>query len=279
MLLDGPGVSLRAVCAAAHEKLFDCNHDDYFNTSPQVGSYLDTSWNAARSSFLDASGADVVPPIASAPTVALSGASPDEATVPVRVAWRAAVDDSTGVAGYELSQKTDGGAYVPVSLGSPTATGVTLDLPFDHTYRFMLRAVDLAGNRSVRVYSPTLTPDPTQESSGAIVYRGSWSREASGSALAGFQKGSEAARARARFAFSGREIAWVARKGPNAGRAYVYVDDLYAKTVDLYAATANAREIVFRRRFAATGAHTIAVWVAGTKNRPRVDIDAFLVLR
>jgi hypothetical protein len=39
-------------CPASHEKLFDCNHDDYYHTSPPKGSYLDAYWNAANSSFL-----------------------------------------------------------------------------------------------------------------------------------------------------------------------------------------------------------------------------------
>jgi hypothetical protein len=39
-------------CPASHEKLFDCNHDDYYHTSPPSGSYLDTYWNTANSSFL-----------------------------------------------------------------------------------------------------------------------------------------------------------------------------------------------------------------------------------
>jgi hypothetical protein len=36
----------------ALEALFDCNHDDYFHTSPAAGSYLCRSWNTARSPYL-----------------------------------------------------------------------------------------------------------------------------------------------------------------------------------------------------------------------------------
>jgi hypothetical protein len=50
---DGPGVTMRQVCPAANEPLFDCRQDDYFATNPAAGSYLATRWNTARSSFLD----------------------------------------------------------------------------------------------------------------------------------------------------------------------------------------------------------------------------------
>jgi hypothetical protein len=36
----------------SHSDLFDCNHDDYYNTSAPAGSYLATHWNSANSQYL-----------------------------------------------------------------------------------------------------------------------------------------------------------------------------------------------------------------------------------
>ncbi|MEV6208953.1 RICIN domain-containing protein [Kitasatospora sp. NPDC051914] len=40
----------------AEDERLDCNHDDYFNTNPQPGSYLTTHWNIANNQFLFANG-------------------------------------------------------------------------------------------------------------------------------------------------------------------------------------------------------------------------------
>lgn len=52
--VDGAGTVVRQVCPTSQEPLYDCNGDDYFNTSPAAGSYLATHWNAATSGWLDA---------------------------------------------------------------------------------------------------------------------------------------------------------------------------------------------------------------------------------
>lgn len=67
---DGPGVTMRQVCPAANESLFDCQQDDYFATNPAPGSYLANKWNTARSSFLDnVAGLPPVDPPIDPPTV------------------------------------------------------------------------------------------------------------------------------------------------------------------------------------------------------------------
>ncbi|NHC45291.1 hypothetical protein [Motilibacter aurantiacus] len=49
---DGDGVRMTQSCPTTHEKLLDCNGDDYFNVNPKPGSALAQNWNAANSSFL-----------------------------------------------------------------------------------------------------------------------------------------------------------------------------------------------------------------------------------
>ncbi|HYO40420.1 MAG TPA: hypothetical protein VER39_12280 [Nocardioidaceae bacterium] len=60
---DGSGIPMQTVCASERQEyLLDCNHDDYFHTSPPAGSFLAKSWNTARSSFLDSVVTSLPPP-------------------------------------------------------------------------------------------------------------------------------------------------------------------------------------------------------------------------
>lgn len=43
-------------CPTSHENRLDCNHDDYYSTSPAPGSYLATHYNVADNPFLAAGG-------------------------------------------------------------------------------------------------------------------------------------------------------------------------------------------------------------------------------
>jgi hypothetical protein len=51
------------------------------------------------------------------------------------------------------------------------------------------------------------------------------------------------------------------------------------RTIDLYASTVQPAVIVFTRSWASTSTHTVTVQVVGTSDRPRVEVDAFVLLR
>ena len=189
------------------------------------------------------------------------------------------------MSGYVLQQSTDGGAtFQDVTLASPKATTTTLQLQPGGTYQFRVQATDGAGNRSEWASGPSFVVDPVQENSGAVSYAGSWTPQASDVAYGGATSQSATKNSTAGFAFAGRDVAWVATKGPNGGKARVLLDGTAIATVDLYAATSQPRKVVFGKGgLDPSVAHTLTVQVLGTKNASssgtRVDIDGFVALR
>jgi hypothetical protein len=274
----GRSVALSTRCPAPHERLLDCNHDDYFHTDPPPSSYLSGHWNVAHSSFLTSEGPasvpDTQPPVAFRPVASARGVL-GRARVPVHVELSAS-DDGGGIAGYWLWQSTDRGPFVAVS-PAPLPGSVNLRLRSGHSYSFVVQAVDFAGNISTAAYGPTFVLRTFQERSAS--YTPSWRRRYSRTAHRRFQSSSYVRRAQARFAFTGRAVAWVARQGARGGNAHVYVDGRYVSTISLYSATPVPRKVVFTRRWATPGFHTLTIRSVATSARPRVSVDAFVVLR
>jgi hypothetical protein len=95
----------------------------------------------------------------------------------------------------------------------------------------------------------------------------------------GSDKYSSAKSASATYAFTGGSIGLVAMKGPGRGSVKVYIDGVGKATVNLYRASAQYRVVVRRYNFATVGAHTVKLVVVGTSGHPRVDVDAFVVVK
>ncbi|MFF0411050.1 RICIN domain-containing protein [Kitasatospora sp. NPDC004745] len=97
---------MRTVCPdRSHDDRLDCRHDDYYNTSPEPGSYLATHWNVANNRFLIAgngTGPNPTPTPTATPTPTKSPTgtpSPTATATPTRTA-----------------------SPTPTPTGSPTAT-------------------------------------------------------------------------------------------------------------------------------------------------------------
>jgi hypothetical protein len=268
---------LGSLCSTSHERLLDCNHDDYFHTDPPAKSYLGSHWNVAQSSFLTSEGPASVPdseaPVARAP-VAIPTGILGRSRVPVRVDLSAT--DAGGIAGYWLWQSTNGGPAVPVS-SSPLAGSAHVRLLPGRSYSFVVQAVDLAGNLSQPVWSRPFTLRAYQEREAS--YSPSWRRKFGRLAYGRFHSSSSRTLAQARFSFSGHGVAWVARTSRRGGRARVYIDGRYVDTISLYSPTAVPRRVVFKHRWESTRFHTITVRSVASTARPRVSVDAFVVLK
>jgi hypothetical protein len=230
---------------------------------------------------------DTTDPVAKAPTQSLIANSTivGATTVPTKLAW-SATDSGSGVASYELERSTDGGAtWTSVALPSPTAKNVTLKLGAGSTNAFRVRATDNAGNVSAWNEGPTFKVNLLQETNAAIAYDGAWSTQNLTSASGGALRFASAAGASASLPnlANALNVAWVAPKAADRGKAEAWVDGALAGTVDLYTATLQPRKAVFVANGLNPGAsHTLEVRVLGTKNASssgtRADVDAFVVL-
>ena len=193
--------------------------------------------------------------------------------------WPAATDTITGVGSYRIWMSMDGHPFVfRGSTVAPTRAFNTLVFP-GHTYRFRVYALDRAGNASLSLYTPVMRALAYQDASRAIVYSRGWHSSISPSYYRGTDRYSVAKGANARLTFVGRSVAWVSALGPTRGYARVYVDGRLIATVNLHSTTPVVRRIAFARRWSTAKTHTIRVVVLGTAGHPRVDLDAFIVLR
>ncbi len=128
------------------------------------------------------------------------------------------------------------------------------------------------------------TPKPASrkhfsEKSVAIAYTGAW-KTASHTRYQGDKvRYARAAGASATFTFTGRKVVWYGPAGPTRGKAKVFVDGKYQRTVDFHRGSFKARLAGFTAKFAASGAHTLRIEVVGRGSHPMIAIDEFVVTK
>ncbi len=223
---------------------------------------------------------DTVAPTTTAPRASLrAGRTLIGSAVPVRLGWSGADSGGTGVARHVVALSRDGGTTWRTVLTSLTTPYAYRTVPSSGTVRYRVRAIDRAANAGSWVAGPTLSARLVEQSSAAVRYTGRWATARYPSYSGGTSRYATAAGASATYTFTGRSIALVTTKGPTRGKGKVYVDGALAATVDLYGATPTHRVLAWAQTWASSGSHTVRLVVAGTRGRPRVDLDAFAVLR
>jgi hypothetical protein len=247
-------------------------------TTPGSGQVLASS-NGVTGSAAITVVADATAPVAQPPSVTLPAGRGIGSGVPVTVAWNAATDVGSGVAGYELQRSVDGQAWTTMPKASALARSTTLTLPRNRTYQFQVRAVDVAGNVGAWRTAGSFRLAVAQETTRALKFvRGTWSRTTSSSYDGGAARSTRTVGGIARFTFTGTSFAWVSARSPVRGAARVYVDGVAAGTVNTYSTSTAARVMVFSRTWSGSATHTIEFRAVGTSGHPRVDLDSFVVL-
>jgi hypothetical protein len=224
---------------------------------------------------------DTTPPTTGAPRSRLVvGSRLGVSSIPVRVEWSGS-DVMTAIDHYELEEQI-GDSWVPIESTPETSAMLAID-PGRHVYR--VRATDQVGNVGAWANGASFVLRALQETASAIDYSDGWRRVSMSSAYGGAIARTTTHGAKAALKVRTRGLALVARKGPNCGRAAVYVDGNRVTTVDLFATATATRTIVFRRAWSSSeaGEHRIIVRALGTKNEASsgtyVDVDAILVVR
>jgi hypothetical protein len=216
---------------------------------------------------------DRVPPSVTPPRAGLvAGSQLGTTTIPVRLAWSGS-DDRSGIRFYDLAIRRDQGSYGSVTSVTPA---VQRSLWPSHTYRARVRATDRDSNVCAWAYGPAFRLTSFSELSSYISYLGPWQTYYSSSSVGGRFRSTRVAGARATFRFYGESAGWITSWGPTRGRARVYVDGHYIKTIDLRQTSSSSRRLAFVTSRSVPGWHSVTIRVVGDG---RVDIDGFATLR
>jgi subtilisin family serine protease len=240
-----------------------------------------TTGRTATGRIVDAFRAlDFVAPLAAAPTGFgfVKNSILGKSSVRARVSWPAAVDEMTGIAGYRAGVQQSGGSW-KTQVSSTTSRSTDRTLALSTTYAFRVRAFDLGGNWGPYAIGPNVRASRYQESTSLATYGGTWGTSKDSSWSGSRTRYARRAGASVTFRFTGRAFAVVAPKGPSRGAFKLYVDGVLVGTVDLHRSKTLARVLVATRTWSSTAAHTVKLVVIGTSGHPRIDVDAFLVMR
>jgi subtilisin family serine protease len=224
-------------------------------------------------------------PVAVAPTTSLpiAGTQMGASTVPLTVGWSAVDRDGDGIASYQLEESLDGGAtWTRPTLPTPKATNLTVSRGTSPSLRYRVRATDGRGLAGAFATAPAAALSLVQQSAATFGAAKAWVDNPVTGAFGGTAQRSLTAGATSTFTFTGTQVAWLATKAANRGKAEVFLDGVGQGVVDLYAATTKPRQVLFSRGVGA-GSHTLTIKVLGTRQAASsaayVDVDGFLTVK
>lgn len=260
---------------------FSIHHDNPPNGTLTLaigaGTTKDLAGNPNLASALKTIYVDRTAPKVTAPIVRLRAGVTFGTSEPVTIKWGGSDVGGSGVLSYDLARSINGGTFqtIYVGLASPV---VSISLVPGAAYRFEARARDRAGNVSAWVAGPTVRGSVFQNTSASVVYHGTWTLWSNSAFSGGSVRYATAVGATASLTTSTRSLAFVTTTDSTRGTVRIYIDGAYRATISLSGTTAY-RRIVYSTGWATLGTHSIKIVVVGTAGHPRVDLDAFEVVR
>ncbi|MDY0911240.1 fibronectin type III domain-containing protein [Rathayibacter festucae] len=203
-----------------------------------------------------------------------------------RISWTASPEPD--VAGYEVYRATESTfARISPADGVSGTSHIDSDLQPGVTYSYQLTAFDASGNTSARTATTSTTmalravpPGLYEDGSSAITTTGTWTTVSSTMDSGGSYAQLTTA-GYAELSFEGTGISWTARRNSSSGIAEVLLDGRSVDTVDLYSASTQYRQTVYRIDGLADTAHTLRIVRTGTKNAAaigrNITLDSLVV--
>ncbi|MFJ8044178.1 RICIN domain-containing protein [Kitasatospora sp. NPDC096147] len=121
---------MQTVCPnRASDDRLDCNHDDYYNTAPQPGSYLATHWNVADNRFLLTNGGSTPDPTPSPTPTRTPSPSPTTASPSPSKSASPSPSTSSGPSPSPSSTTSTGPSPSTSATGSPSPSPTATTTP------------------------------------------------------------------------------------------------------------------------------------------------------
>jgi hypothetical protein len=196
---------------------------------------------------------------------------------------------NSGLAPVEVSWSLPAGAFMAQARQSTVAGNASTMRPlttdesqaFLHhigdTLAYRLRLADAELDTSdVKLSPATVTQLRRKEETGGT-YDGTWNIGTSSEYTGDRDRWSDSPTSTVTFTFNGAAVAWIASVGLDRGIARVTIDGADEGTVDLTAAHAAWRKLVFAKKLV-PGAHSMTITVLQSPGSDRVDVDGILFL-
>ena len=201
----------------------------------------------------------------------LSGTKPR-----IQLGWSGSDAGGSGIALFLIERSVDGGAWTEVATTNDDDAEFVLPAK---GARYRVTPIDGDGNVGTPTTSRTLRADLTQQTYAGITYTKSWRTARADDYSGGSVRYARSKGASSRFLVTGRGVGFVTTVGPNRGKAKILINGSLVQTIDLKSSSTHERVLAWQQTWATSATRTIKVVVVGTSGRPRVDVDAFVVLK
>lgn len=260
---------------------FSIHHDNPPNGTLTLaigaGKTTDMAGNPNLASPVQTIYVDRAAPKATAPVVRLRSGGILGSSEAVTISWGGSDTGGSGIRSYDLARSINGGAFQTIYVGLSNPV-VSISLVPGAAYRFEARAHDRAGNVGAWATGPTVRGAIYENSSSSVVYHGAWALSSASGFSGGSARYATVAGATASLTTSARSLGFVTTIASTRGSVWIYIDGHYRATISLSGTTAY-RRIAYSTGWASLGTHSIKIVVVGTVGHPRVDLDAFEVVR